>query len=90
ALERRLTDACLIWEPRDIVGGDFYQFYDYPEGWFAVVADCTGHGMPGAFLTLIAYSALKQALDKHGPRDPALLMAKVSQGIKASLGQIDG
>jgi phosphoserine phosphatase RsbU/P len=90
ALERRLTDACLIWEPRDIVGGDFYQFYDYPEGWFAVVADCTGHGVPGAFLTLIAYSALKQALDKHGPRDPALLMAKVSQGIKASLGQIDG
>ncbi len=90
ALVARLSDACLIWEPRDTVGGDFYQFYDYPEGWFAVVADCTGHGVPGAFLTLIAYSALKQALDKHGPRDPARLMAEVSQGIKSSLGQIEG
>ncbi|MFG6487807.1 SpoIIE family protein phosphatase [Roseateles sp. BYS78W] len=90
ALERRLTDACLVWEPRDTVGGDFYQFYDYADGWFAAVADCTGHGVPGAFLTLIALSALKQALDKHGPRDPARLMAEVSLGVKASLGQLDG
>lgn len=87
ALTQQLKDACLVWEPRDTVGGDFYQFNAYPEGWFAVVADCTGHGVPGAFLTLIAYSALRQALDRHGPRDPALLMAEVNRGIKASLGQ---
>lgn len=87
ALTQQLKDACLVWEPRDTVGGDFYQFNAYPEGWFAVVADCTGHGVPGAFLTLIAYSALRQALDRHGPREPALLMAEVNRGIKASLGQ---
>ncbi len=87
ALTQQLKDACLVWEPRDTVGGDFYQFNAYPDGWFAVVADCTGHGVPGAFLTLIAYSALGQALDRHGPREPALLMAEVNRGIKASLGQ---
>lgn len=90
ALERRLSDACLVWEPRDTVGGDFYQFQDYEDGWFAAVADCTGHGVPGAFLTLIAQSALRQALDRHGPRDPARLMAEVSVTVKASLGQLDG
>ncbi len=89
SLARCLSDACMVWEPRDTVGGDFYQFFEYPDGWFAAVADCTGHGVPGAFLTLLAYSSLKQALDKHGPRDPARLMAEVSQGIKASLGQLD-
>lgn len=89
ALTRRLPDACLIWEPRDIVGGDFYQFHDYPDGWFAAVADCTGHGVPGAFLTLIAYSALQQALDRLGPRDPARLMAEVSRSVKVSLGQTE-
>ncbi|MBV8604207.1 MAG: SpoIIE family protein phosphatase [Pelomonas sp.] len=89
ALGRRLSDASLIWEPRDTVGGDFYHFVDYPGGWFAAVADCTGHGVPGAFLTLIAYSALSQALDKHGPQDPAHLMGEVSRSIKAALGQAD-
>ncbi|WP_077036215.1 SpoIIE family protein phosphatase [Pelomonas sp. KK5] len=87
ALARRLPDACLVWEPRDTVGGDFYQFSEYEDGWFAAVADCTGHGVPGAFLTLIATSALKQALDKHGPRDPARLMGEVSAAIKSALGQ---
>lgn len=90
ALARRFSDACLIWEPRDTVGGDFYQFHDFPDGWFAAVADCTGHGVPGAFLTLIAQSALKQALERHGPRDPARLMAAVSLNVKVALGQLDG
>jgi sigma-B regulation protein RsbU (phosphoserine phosphatase) len=82
-----LTDACLVWEPRDVVGGDFYHFESFPEGWFAVVADCTGHGVPGAFLTLIASSALAQAMNRHGPRDPALLMGEVNRGMKHALGQ---
>lgn len=87
AMQRTLDDACLIWEPRDIVGGDFYYFEQYPDGWFAAVADCTGHGVPGAFLTLIASSALKQALQTHGPRDPAQLMATVNKDMKHMLGQ---
>jgi len=90
ALARRLGDACLIWEPRDTVGGDFYQFIEYEDGWFAAVADCTGHGVPGAFLTLIANSAVTQALQRFGPRDPAQLMGEVSRNLKAALGQLDG
>ncbi|MDB5992244.1 MAG: protein serine/threonine phosphatase [Herbaspirillum sp.] len=82
-----LTDACLVWEPRDVVGGDFYHFERFPEGWFAAVADCTGHGVPGAFLTLIASSALAQAMNRHGPRDPAMLMGEVNRGMKHALGQ---
>jgi len=90
ALARCLADACLVWEPRDTVGGDFYQFIEYEDGWFAAVADCTGHGVPGAFLTLIAHSALAQALGRFGPRDPARLMGEVSRNLKAALGQHDG
>ena len=74
-LAERLSDAALVWEPRDVVGGDFYHFEPHPGGWFAAVADCTGHGVPGAFLTLIASSSLKQALELHGPHDPARLLA---------------
>lgn len=90
ALARRLPDACLVWEPRDTVGGDFYQFSEDADGWFAAVADCTGHGVPGAFLTLIAHAALKQVLERLGPQDPAALLAELSRAIQASLGQVDG
>ena len=87
AMSQALADACLVWEPRDVVGGDFYHFERYADGWFAAVADCTGHGVPGAFLTLIASSSLKQALEQHGPHDPARVMGEVNRGMKRVLGQ---
>jgi serine phosphatase RsbU (regulator of sigma subunit) len=90
ALARTLPDASLVWEPRDVVGGDFYHFASFADGWFAAVADCTGHGVPGAFMTLIASSILGQALERQGPRDPAALLAAVNRGIKQMLGQMEG
>ena len=70
-LAASLPDAAMVWEPRDVVGGDFYHFAAYPHGWFGAVADCTGHGVPGAFMTLLASSSLSQVLEQTGPRDPA-------------------
>jgi serine phosphatase RsbU (regulator of sigma subunit) len=89
-LENALPDADLVWEPRDIVGGDFYHFAAQPDGWFGAVADCTGHGVPGAFMTLIASSSLGQAIDQMGYGDPSLLLSNVNRSIKQMLGQIDG
>lgn len=90
ALARACPAADLVWEPRDVVGGDFYQFSQGEGGWFGAVADCTGHGVPGAFMTLIASSSLTQALEQHGPHDPALLLGQVNRSIKQTLGQGDG
>ncbi|WP_043354444.1 SpoIIE family protein phosphatase [Cupriavidus basilensis] len=90
ALARTLGDAGLVWEPRDVVGGDFYHFAAFEDGWFAALADCTGHGVPGAFLTLISSSILIQAIEQRGPRDPAALLMAVNRGIKQMLGQLDG
>ncbi|MGV7207701.1 SpoIIE family protein phosphatase [Oxalobacteraceae bacterium A2-2] len=90
ALAEALDDAHLEWQPRDVVGGDFYHFADFGDGWFAAIADCTGHGVPGAFMTLIASSILARALQQQGPRDPAALLAEVSRGVKAMLGQDGG
>jgi serine phosphatase RsbU (regulator of sigma subunit) len=90
ALSAGLKDAQLIWEPRDTVGGDFFHFAKFDDGWFLAIADCTGHGVPGAFMTLISSSWLAQSLERHGPRDPARLLAELNRNIKASLGQTDG
>ncbi len=90
ALARVCPQAHLVWEPRDVVGGDFYQFSQGAGGWFGAVADCTGHGVPGAFMTLIASTSLSQAVERQGARDPAQLLGTVNRGIKQVLGQVDG
>ena len=88
-LQNVLSDSDLVWEPRDIVGGDFYHFASQQGGWFGAVADCTGHGVPGAFMTLIASSSLAQAIEQLGADNPSQLLAQVNRGIKQMLGQID-
>jgi serine phosphatase RsbU (regulator of sigma subunit) len=84
-----LPDAALAWQPRDVVGGDFYHFCTYPEGWFLVLADCTGHGVPGAFMTLISSSWLARILEQVGPRDPARLLGELNRCVKTALAQTD-
>lgn len=88
ALEQTLPDNhWLIWQPRDVVGGDIFHFSQREDGFLAILFDCTGHGVPGAFMTLIAESALEQALNQQGDRDPAALMAAINQHIKHALNQ---
>jgi serine phosphatase RsbU (regulator of sigma subunit) len=88
ALEQTLPDNhWLIWQPRDVVGGDIFHFSQREDGFLAILFDCTGHGVPGAFMTLIAESALEQALNQLGDRDPAALMATINQHIKHALNQ---
>lgn len=90
ALSRACPGADLVWEPRDVVGGDFYHFRCEADGWFGAVADCTGHGVPGAFMTLIASTSLGQAIGQRGAQDPAGLLSSVNRSIKQTLGQLDG
>lgn len=88
ALEQTLpNNHWLIWQPRDVVGGDVFHFSQREDGFLAILFDCTGHGVPGAFMTLIAESALEQALNQMGDSDPAALMAAINQHIKHALNQ---
>ncbi|MDD2892501.1 MAG: SpoIIE family protein phosphatase [Halothiobacillaceae bacterium] len=82
-----LPDHLLHWEPRDVVGGDFFVFRAFDDGYFIAVIDCTGHGVPGAFMTLIMASFLDRILQHDNPRDPAEVMAKMNRMIKSALAQ---
>ncbi|HTD29732.1 MAG TPA: SpoIIE family protein phosphatase [Xanthomonadaceae bacterium] len=88
-LKSELPDSAVVWEPRDTVGGDFFLCARFDHGVFIAIADCTGHGVPGAFMTLISSSWLAQALERDGPADPAQLLGTLNRKIKQSLGQID-
>ena len=80
-------DHFVIWEPRDVVGGDIYWLVPVSDGFVLGVADCTGHGIPGAFITLLASGALRHALSKHPDGNPAFLLVRMNRFVKEVLGQ---
>ena len=81
------SDNFVIWEPRDVVGGDIYWMISTNEGWILGVADCTGHGVPGAFLTLVATSALRFAIAENPDANPAQVIASMNYFVKDVLAQ---
>lgn len=85
-----LNDYFMIWEPRDTVGGDYLYFRRFDDGYFFAVIDCTGHGVPGAFMTLIMASYLNNLLTEDNRHDPAALLGRLNRSVKQALGQIEG
>jgi serine phosphatase RsbU (regulator of sigma subunit) len=82
-----LPDSFFFLRPRDIVSGDFY-FVDESDGKIVVAAiDCTGHGVPGAFLTFIGHNALRKAIETAGVKDPSRLLDLMNTEVKNTLGQ---
>ena len=89
------SDFNLIWEPRDIVGGDCYWSIIFDKKiWFGLF-DCTGHGVPGAFVSLILLSRLMiifQEAQNDTERLPSKLLKNLDLSLRESLGQdeLDG
>lgn len=76
----------VLWLPRDVVGGDFYLYRNHPRhGHLLGVVDCAGHGVPGAFMTMIAHAALDTALSETDWHDPAALLTRTDQVLRGML-----
>jgi serine phosphatase RsbU (regulator of sigma subunit) len=79
----------VLWQPRDVVGGDFYLYRENDHGCLFGVVDCAGHGVPGAFMTMIAHAALERATLELDWHDPALLLERVDQAVRGMLPDTD-
>jgi len=77
----------LIFRPRDIVGGDFYWFAQHENKKVVVIADGTGHGVPGAFLTLIGHILLNQIVNEKHILRPADILYNLHIGVRQTLRQ---
>ncbi|MEO5363881.1 MAG: SpoIIE family protein phosphatase [Magnetococcus sp. DMHC-8] len=82
-----LPQHCVVWQPRDVVGGDLYWCRLWGLGTLLVVGDCTGHGVPGAFMTLIANGALGHAINTTPPGQLATLITTMHSNIQEVLGR---
>lgn len=86
-IKRLLPNAFIYFRPKDIVSGDFYWFAKIDDAIYFAAIDCTGHGVPGAFMSLIANSKLNKVVLEMGVRDPGKILNCVHEEIIASLNQ---
>jgi len=82
-----LPDSFFLWMPRDIVGGDIYFTERFEDGIIIAVVDCTGHGVPGAFMSMIASSFIRRITTIFKCHDPAEILRQLNSVIKTSLQQ---
>ncbi len=76
---------CLKWIPKDIVGGDLYWVKSFYDGVLLCVGDCTGHGTPGALLTMLVISALDAVVDEKNHADVENVVREVDKHLSKAL-----
>ncbi|MDP4159933.1 MAG: SpoIIE family protein phosphatase, partial [Bacillota bacterium] len=80
-----IKDYFVIWDPRDVVGGDFYWMKRFEDGFVIVVGDCTGHGVPGALMTMAVNSMLNHIVNAASHSDPAAILRELNFHLNQSL-----
>ncbi len=86
-LQKILPESFVFFKPRDIVSGDFYWLKKIDNKVFLSVADCTGHGVPGAFMSLLGMSFLDQIIEGSNIFEPAKILNLLREKIISSLHQ---
>ncbi len=87
-----LLDSFIFYRPKDIVAGDFY-FMDVVEDnsgqklIFYAAADCTGHGVPGAMVSIVGANGLKRCIQEFGLRDPGEILDKLNEIVESNFTQ---
>ena len=78
-VKRTFPNTFIYFNPKDIVSGDFYWMEEVGNYKFIAAADCTGHGVPGAMMSVICCNALNRAVREFKLTDPALILNKVRE-----------
>ncbi|TAF33748.1 MAG: hypothetical protein EAZ57_08520 [Cytophagales bacterium] len=74
-----IKDSFILFKPRDIISGDFYWFSDIGDQRVIAIADCTGHGVPGAFMTVLGNDLLNEIVMHEGITHPGSVLQKLDE-----------
>lgn len=86
-MNEALHEYFIIYRPKDIVSGDFYWFSHQGDRIYIAVVDCTGHGVPGAFMSMIGSSLLDEIVNVEKVEDPAVILQQLHRSIRTALKQ---
>ncbi len=87
SFESLLPESFVLFKPRDLVSGDFYWLSEKDDKIFVAVVDCTGHGVPGAFMSMLGTAYLGQIIDGKHISSPELILSELNIAIKGALKQ---
>lgn len=90
--ERRkslLPDHAILFKPKDIISGDFYVCDNSGEHVFFGTVDCTGHGVPGAMVSLVASSHINKTIHEYDLKDPGAILTRLNEEIPDALNSSD-
>jgi serine phosphatase RsbU (regulator of sigma subunit) len=82
-----IEDYFILFKPRDIVSGDFFWYHQAEDRLIITAVDCTGHGVPGAFMSMLGVSFLNELVIKEGFTDPGLILDHLRLKVVHALGQ---
>jgi len=88
-LQKLIPDSFFLFKPRDIVSGDFLWTFVKGDKIFIALADCTGHGVPGAIVSIIANAVISNAVDFVTDDSPASILNKMHKDINKFFGNKD-
>ncbi len=83
--KKRLSNFFILYKPKDIVSGDFYWSLEHKGIFYLIVADCTGHGVPGAFMSLLNISILNELIIEKEISTPDQILNEARKEIIRSL-----
>ena len=86
-LNALFPDNMIFYKPKDVVSGDFYWFAETRDWRFIAVVDCTGHGVPGAFMSMIGNDLLNQIVILQGITKPSEILRMLHEGVRTTLKQ---
>ncbi len=87
SIKAYLPNFFVFFKPRDVVSGDFYWFNHTDGNSIIATVDCTGHGVPGAFMSLIAYSILNKIVKEYKITDPAEILKQLNKEVLETMSQ---
>ena len=88
-IRRYIPESFVLYMTKDIVSGDFFWFGHFEDYSIIAAIDCTGHGVPGAFMSLIGYSALNRIVNEQKIHEPSKILEALNHGVISILHKND-
>lgn len=86
-IKQFLPNSFVLFKPKDIVSGDFYWLHEKNGKTFFAAVDCTGHGVPGAFMSIVGYNLLENVITNNKILEPAPILDALNKGVTGTLHQ---
>jgi len=86
-IKNGFPESFIYYEPKDVVSGDFYWYEEVNKKPLFAVVDCTGHGVPGAFMSIIGYTQLNEIISEQKISTPGVILKELDKRVKLALNQ---